>query len=45
MDSLQTGDVATYDGLLDAFPLNFHEPYYASYAREDLQGLFAESRP
>ncbi len=40
MDSLQVGDVEIYDGLLDAFPLNFHEPYYASYAREDLAALF-----
>lgn len=40
MDSLQTGDVETYDGLLDVFPLNFHEPFYASYAREDLGSLF-----
>jgi len=41
MDSLQTGDVPDYDGLLEAFPLNFHEPYYASYAREDLEALFS----
>jgi len=41
MDSLQIGDVPDYDGLLEAFPERFHEPYYASYAREDLAGLFA----
>jgi ubiquinone/menaquinone biosynthesis C-methylase UbiE len=41
VDSLQTGDVPDYDGLLDFFPVAFHEPYYASYLREDLDRLFA----
>ena len=36
VDSLQIGDEPDYDGLLDLFPLAFHEPYYASYLREDL---------
>lgn len=40
MDSLQLGDVQRYDPLLERFPLNFHEPYFASYLREDLNGLF-----
>ena len=40
MDSLQTGDEPDYDGLLDYFPIAFHEPYYASYLLEDLDGLF-----
>ena len=26
--------------MLEAFPLNFHEPYYASYLKEDLPALF-----
>ena len=39
MDTLQLGDVADYDGLLDMFPQNFHEPYYAGYIREDLRSL------
>ncbi len=43
MDSLQAGDVAAYDGMLQSFPLNFHEPYYATYSREDLAALFAEA--
>jgi hypothetical protein len=42
MDSLQRGDRTDFDGLLEAFPLNFHEPYYASYLREDLPALFGE---
>jgi hypothetical protein len=29
-----------YDGLLDLFPVKFHEPYYGSYLREDLPELF-----
>jgi ubiquinone/menaquinone biosynthesis C-methylase UbiE len=40
IDSLQTGDRPDYDGLLDLFPVKFHEPYYASYLREDLTALF-----
>ncbi len=40
MDSLQRGDRADFDGMLEAFPLNFHEPYYASYLKEDLPALF-----
>jgi ubiquinone/menaquinone biosynthesis C-methylase UbiE len=35
VDSLQLGDVPDYDGLLDLFPQNFHEPYFASYIAED----------
>ena len=27
--------------MLDWFPVAFHEPYYASYLREDLSRLFA----
>jgi len=40
VDSLQTGDEPDYDALLDFFPYAFHEPYYASYVREDLDRLF-----
>ena len=41
VDSLQTGDAPEYDALLDYFPYAFHEPYYASYVREDLDRLFS----
>jgi ubiquinone/menaquinone biosynthesis C-methylase UbiE len=41
LDSLQTGDEPDYDAMLDWFPVAFHEPYYASYLREDLDRLFA----
>jgi len=43
MDSLQQGDVETYDALLETFPVSFHEPYYPTYTREDLPALFAEA--
>jgi ubiquinone/menaquinone biosynthesis C-methylase UbiE len=39
VDSLQTGDEPDYDAMLDYFPIAFHEPYYASYLREDLDRL------
>jgi ubiquinone/menaquinone biosynthesis C-methylase UbiE len=41
VDSIQLGDVPDYDALVEYFPLAFHEPYYAQYAREDLAALFA----
>ncbi len=41
VDSLQLGDRPNYDGLLEYFPLAFHEPYYADYLRQDLAGCFA----
>lgn len=40
VDSLQSGDKPDYDPVLDYFPIAFHEPYYASYLVEDLDGLF-----
>jgi ubiquinone/menaquinone biosynthesis C-methylase UbiE len=41
VDSLQPGDEPDYDGFLEMFPLAFHEPYYASYLREDLDFLWS----
>ena len=41
VDSLQWGDEPDYDGLLELFPQNFHEPYYASYLDEDFGALAA----
>lgn len=40
VDSLQLGDRPDWDGLLEAFPVRFHEPYFESYARDDLDALF-----
>ncbi|HWE21186.1 MAG TPA: class I SAM-dependent methyltransferase [Hyphomicrobiaceae bacterium] len=41
LDSLQMGDRPTWDGLIEAFPERFHEPYYRHYAVDDLEGLFS----
>jgi len=42
VDSLQRGDEPDYDGLLELFPQNYHEPYYASYIDEDFSALAAD---
>jgi ubiquinone/menaquinone biosynthesis C-methylase UbiE len=39
VDSLQLDDEPDYDGMLERFPKNYHEPYYASYVREDFPQL------
>jgi ubiquinone/menaquinone biosynthesis C-methylase UbiE len=39
VDSLQIGDEPDYDGVLELFPQNYHEPYYASYLREDFGAI------
>jgi ubiquinone/menaquinone biosynthesis C-methylase UbiE len=41
-DSLQRNDRPDYDGLLQKFPQNYHEPYYSSYTKEDFTALAAE---
>jgi ubiquinone/menaquinone biosynthesis C-methylase UbiE len=41
VDSLQRGDRPDYEGLLDLFPQNYHEPYYQSYIEEDFAALAA----
>jgi len=41
VDSLQTGDCEGLDRLLEYFPIGFHEPYFNSYAKENLIDLFA----
>ena len=41
IDSLQLGDRSGWDGLLEAFPVRFHEPYFAHYVTEDLNAMFA----
>jgi SAM-dependent methyltransferase len=40
IDSLQMGDKPGWDGLLEAFPVRFHEPYYRHYTIDDLDGMF-----
>jgi ubiquinone/menaquinone biosynthesis C-methylase UbiE len=41
LDSLQLGDEPDYDGMLELFPQNYHEPYYAGYIRVDFRALAA----
>ncbi|HEX7073676.1 MAG TPA: class I SAM-dependent methyltransferase [Hyphomicrobiaceae bacterium] len=43
IDSLQMGDKPGWDGLLEGFPVRFHEPYFEHYASDDLDGTFAEA--
>lgn len=43
IDSLQWGDKPGYDGLLEAFPIRFHEPYYENYLGDDLSAMFSGS--
>ena len=39
MDSLQRRDVPDYDGILERFPQNYHEPYFESYLDEDFAAI------
>jgi ubiquinone/menaquinone biosynthesis C-methylase UbiE len=39
LDSLQIGDEPDYDGMLELFPQNYHEPYYSSYLKEDFGAI------
>lgn len=43
VDSLQFGDRPGWDGLLEAFPVRFHEPYYRHYLIDGLDGALAAS--
>jgi ubiquinone/menaquinone biosynthesis C-methylase UbiE len=39
MDSLQRGDQPDYDGMLERFPQQYHEPYYQSYVGENFPAI------
>jgi ubiquinone/menaquinone biosynthesis C-methylase UbiE len=41
-DSIQSGDAADMDRMLEYFPVGFHEPYFGSYLQEDFAALFGE---
>ncbi|MBO44885.1 MAG: ubiquinone biosynthesis methyltransferase UbiE [Rhodospirillaceae bacterium] len=43
MDSLQPDDFAPFNPLLEQFPQEAHEPYYADYLKDDLHALFARN--
>lgn len=42
-DSIQSGDHADLDRMLEYFPVGFHEPYFGSYLKEDFEALFADA--
>ncbi|MET0182293.1 MAG: class I SAM-dependent methyltransferase, partial [Caulobacterales bacterium] len=42
-DSVQWDDLPDFNQMLEYFPHGFHEPYFASYADEDLEALFLEA--
>jgi ubiquinone/menaquinone biosynthesis C-methylase UbiE len=42
-ETVQYGDMPEFDGLIEVFPSLMHEPYYSSYAKADLDALFAAS--
>jgi ubiquinone/menaquinone biosynthesis C-methylase UbiE len=42
VDTIQFGDEPGIDVLLENFPRAFHEPYYDSYCRENLDALFGD---
>src|SRR5947207_10294081 len=42
LDSLQRGDEPDYEDMLRRFPQNYHEPYYASYTKENFGGIATE---
>ena len=42
LDTIQFGDEPGFDILLENFPRGFHEPYYDSFCRTDLEALFSE---
>jgi ubiquinone/menaquinone biosynthesis C-methylase UbiE len=39
VDSLQRGDEADYDAMLESFPQRYHEPYFESYIDEDFPAI------
>lgn len=43
VDTIQYGDEPGLDALLERFPRAFHEPYYDSYCRTDLDRLFGDA--
>jgi hypothetical protein len=42
VDAFQHGDEPAFDGLLELFPLAYHEPYFADYVRHDLGAAFGD---
>ncbi len=40
VDSLQIGDRPEFDIFLENFPVDFHEPFYTNYIKNEMQTLF-----
>jgi ubiquinone/menaquinone biosynthesis C-methylase UbiE len=43
IDSLQMGDQEGWDGLLEGFPVRFHEPYFRHYCIDNLDQMFDDA--
>jgi ubiquinone/menaquinone biosynthesis C-methylase UbiE len=43
VDSLQKGDEPMFDGALELFPQNFHEPFYKNYIQHPMQDELASA--
>jgi ubiquinone/menaquinone biosynthesis C-methylase UbiE len=43
VDSIQKGDLPSWDGLLDLFPHYFHEPYYGDYVASPIEPVAADA--
>jgi len=43
LDSIQEGDNPVFEGLLDSFPQNFHEPFYKNYTQHPMEKMTKES--
>jgi len=43
IDSIQMGDKPGWDGLLESFPIRFHEPYFRHYAIDNLDAMFEKA--
>lgn len=42
-DALQEGDDPNLDRLLEAFPIGFHEPFFGSWLKTDIVGMFEDA--
>jgi len=43
VDTIQKGDEARFDQLLDFFPRAYHEPYFADYVASDLEAMYGDA--
>jgi len=43
VDSVQEGDNPAFEGLLEQFPQNFHEPFYKNYTQHPMETMFQQA--